>query len=78
MSRQADVEQHLISGKTLTQDEARKLFKSWRLAPIIDRMRGKGYDVVTSLVGDTQHAMYWMSAKERARIRSLTNSKRAA
>lgn len=38
---------HLLSGKTISQIEALRLYGSLRLAVLIYRLRAKGYDIVT-------------------------------
>lgn len=78
MSKQSQVEQWLLSGKPLTQEQSRKMFNDWRLAAIVLRMRAKGINVMTTLVGDTQHALYYVSASERKRLRTSTNARRVA
>ncbi len=76
MSKQQQVEQHLLSGKTLTQEQSRKLFNDWRLAAIVKRIRAKGINVMTTLIGDTKHALYYISASERKRVSVSTHSTR--
>lgn len=44
-SKHKQVEQHLLSGKTLTGAQAYELYRVYRLAPIIGRLRAKGWNI---------------------------------
>ena len=53
---------HLKQGRSITQVEAIRLFKCYRLSAIIKRLRNSGYDIVTYNVrnssGTGRHARY--------------------
>lgn len=78
MSKQQQIETYLLCGNWLTQEKSRILFNDWRLAAIIKRMRDKCIVVDCDLVGDTRHARYSISLKERNRLRKLRISKSKA
>ena len=39
--------EHLKQGKSITQMDAIRLFKCYRLSAIIEKLRRQGYDIVT-------------------------------
>lgn len=49
MSAQKKVEQHLNSGKSITQLQCLNLFGNMRLAVIIERARKKGMEIKTEI-----------------------------
>lgn len=54
--------EHLKQGKSITQVDAIRLFKCYRLSAIIKRLRNSGYDIVTynerNSSGTGTHARY--------------------
>jgi hypothetical protein len=51
---------HLKKGKTITSWQAFELFKATRLADIVFKLRGRGYDITTFLIesNGTRYAKY--------------------
>ena len=47
MTKQAKVEAHLRTYKSITQAIAQKHYNSWRLAVIIQRLRDRGWQIET-------------------------------
>lgn len=66
MSKQAQIWKHLLEGHTLTQEQARIKFNHWRLASAVQRLRRKGVDVATHLIGEAKFAQYHVPASARA------------
>ena len=58
----AQVLSHLKQGHTITQVDAIRLFKCYRLSAIIKRLRNQGYEIVTynerNSSGTGRHARY--------------------
>ena len=50
MTQTEAIARHLKSGQSITQEEARKLFRCWRLAARIKDLRDRGYEIVTQRV----------------------------
>ena len=65
MSKQKQVERHLLSGKTLTQRGAIVLCGAYRLADIVHKMRRR-IAVETNLIqqGPSRYAQYWVPQSE--------------
>ena len=58
---------HLLSGRTITQLEALRLYGSLRLSSIIFRLRDQGYDIRTEMVTirkGTRVARYSLAEKK--------------
>lgn len=58
---------HLLSGRTITQLEALRLYGSFRLSSIIFRLRDQGYDIRTEMVTirkGTRVARYSLAEKK--------------
>lgn len=51
---------HLKKGKTITSWQAFELFRATRLADIVFKLRGRGYDITTFLIesNGTRYAKY--------------------
>jgi hypothetical protein len=65
MSKTAAVLAHLKKGKTITSWQAFEKFRATRLADIIFKLRGQGYNIGTELVedGSTRFARYRLTHK---------------
>ncbi|MEF9993660.1 MAG: helix-turn-helix domain-containing protein [Acinetobacter sp.] len=67
-NHQTAVLNHLKQGKTITQAEAIYHFDCYRLAPVIERLRRQGYDIVThaesNLNNKGTHARYELKEVE--------------
>lgn len=65
MSKQAAVLAHLKRGRTITSWQAFEQFRATRLADIIFKLRGQGYNITTELVEDekTRYARYRLVKK---------------
>lgn len=63
MSQTDQVIKHLESGKGLTPDEAKRLYKVGRLAARVKEARLRGFQIRTERVGRTRYACYRMEAR---------------
>ena len=65
MSKTAAVLAHLKRGRTITSWQAFEQFRATRLADIIFKLRGHGYNITTELVEDekTRYARYRLVKK---------------
>lgn len=65
MSKQAAVLAHLKRGRTITSWQAFEKFGATRLADIVFKLRGHGFNVVTELVedGKSRYARYRLVKK---------------
>jgi hypothetical protein len=52
------VKKALLAGEALTQPAAAKRFNCFRLAPVIERLRRRGWPVSTTLTGKSRMAVY--------------------
>ena len=60
MSKESKIEAHLRAGNAITPIEALKMFGSYRLGAVIHRLRRRGMNITTKLVGEERYAEYRM------------------
>ncbi|MFB5624638.1 MAG: helix-turn-helix domain-containing protein [Nitrosopumilus sp.] len=69
MSKQEQIEKHLLSGQTITGLQAIDLFGVYRLSSVINRLRKKSIPIETTMVlsgdGETLFARYWIPINKR-------------
>ena len=58
MSQKTQVLAHLKTGNSITQEQAIALFRCFRLAVVIERLRDDGHRILTERVGDTGYGRY--------------------
>lgn len=69
MSKQEEIEKHLLSGQSITGLQAIDLFKVYRLSSVINRLRRKSIPIETTMIlsddGETLFAKYWIPINKR-------------
>ena len=50
MNKSLEIKKHLLLGRSITQQLAIKLFKHYRLAVVIERLRKKDFNIKTDMI----------------------------
>ena len=62
LSKEKMIERHLMKGRKITQQDAIRKFRHYRLAVVINRLRDQGRQIKTVMLtrGDSTYAEYQM------------------
>jgi len=66
---------HLLTGKTITQEQCRELFNGWRLAVCIQRLKQKGLKIEKTMVkkNGVSFAKYFLADHPRFKNKTVTS-----